>query len=256
MLEEYLNVDTPENVKFDYEIAGIGSRFIALLIDTLIILLILGLLAILIGIVVLSADFRETNESILIALAVAFGFAVLWGYYIFFEIAWNGQTPGKRQIGIRTIRVDGLPAGKLEIVIRNLMRLVDILPSGYGVGIITMFISPKSRRVGDYAAGTIVVYDETPIQLDEISAPSWQQSQIEISEPVRSLPVHMLSQKTIMLAESFLARKDGLKGSAALATQLLAQMYAEMKLEDAVAYLEKGMHTSRLQEICALIREN
>ncbi|MEK7327557.1 MAG: RDD family protein, partial [Chloroflexota bacterium] len=102
-------------------------------------------------------------ESPVIAWLVAiFGlisFAFFWGYYILFEMLWNGQSPGKRWVGLRVIRTDGTPITLTESIIRNLVRLVDFLPAYYGVGVVTMFINEQSRRLGDLAAGTLVVHD-------------------------------------------------------------------------------------------------
>jgi hypothetical protein len=97
---------------------------------------------------------------------IAFGF--LWGYYIFFETLWDGQTPGKRRARLRVIRSDGLPIGFAEAAIRNLVRMVDFLPAYYGVGVVAMFVDGRSRRLGDLAAGTLVVRDKGMITLESL----------------------------------------------------------------------------------------
>src|SRR5215510_11634669 len=96
-------------------------------------------------------------------------FVLFWGYYIFFEMLWNGQTPGKRWVGLRVIRTDGTPITLSESFIRNLTRLVDFLPAAYGIGIISMFLDKQSRRLGDLAAGTLVVHDRAPISIQSLS---------------------------------------------------------------------------------------
>ncbi len=98
-------------------------------------------------------------SSWIVAILGLISFILLWGYYIFFEILWNGQSPGKRWVGLRVIRIDGTPITLSESIIRNLVRIIDFLPTAYGVGVVTMFINTNSRRVGDLAAGTIVVHD-------------------------------------------------------------------------------------------------
>ena len=174
--DEFLNIDTPENVVFGYEVVGIGSRFLAALIDTLIIgFLLIATNAILILVFVGGFNNLSSASSIVIALISLISFAFFWGYYIFFEMTWNGSSPGKRQVGIRVIRADGTPITLAESVIRNLVRLIDFLPGAYGLGLVTMFIDGKARRLGDLAANTLVVREQTAVSLEslsQITAPS------------------------------------------------------------------------------------
>jgi uncharacterized RDD family membrane protein YckC len=147
-----LKIDTPENVSFAYDIAGIGSRFLAALIDSAIIVL---LQVILFGSVLLFASLisetaTDTMVGWMLAIAGIVSFLFFWGYYIFFEILWNGQTPGKRQVGLRVIRVDGTPITPSEAVIRNLVRLIDFLPTAYGVGV---QFAPRGRPSRGDAGG-------------------------------------------------------------------------------------------------------
>jgi uncharacterized RDD family membrane protein YckC len=175
-LREDYNIDTPENVTFGYQVAGIGSRFIGCLIDTTIIIVALIVLDTLLGLLLDRTNERVSALSdeiswlggLLIALFVILQFAVFWGYYILFELVWNGQTPGKRATKIRVLRTDGNPAGPLEIIIREIVRIVDFLPAGYGLGLIVMFFNRQARRLGDYAAGTIVVKERQDIALDSL----------------------------------------------------------------------------------------
>jgi hypothetical protein len=84
---------------------------------------------------------------------------VYWGYYAIFEIVWKGQTPGKRWAGIRVIKESGRAISPFEAIARNLMRVVDWLPSLYGVGVVTMLLNSQNRRLGDFVAGTLVVHE-------------------------------------------------------------------------------------------------
>src|SRR5690606_14075457 len=110
--------------------------------------------------------------GLLIALYALLNFLIFWGYYVLFEYLWNGQTPGKRLVKIRVARTDGNPAGFVEVVIRNLVRVVDFLPTGYGLGLLVMFFSPQARRLGDFAAGTLVVKERSDVDLRALSPPS------------------------------------------------------------------------------------
>ena len=123
-----LKFDTPENVSFDYYVAGVGSRFLAALIDTLAILflqvVILGTLLWLVLRSTSSESLLGTNLGYwMLGIVALLSFLFMWGYYIFFEIMWNGQTLGKRWIGLRVIRLDGTPVTVAEVVIRNLVRI-------------------------------------------------------------------------------------------------------------------------------------
>jgi uncharacterized RDD family membrane protein YckC len=86
-------------------------------------------------------------------------FCIYWGYFAFFEIIWNGQTPGKRHAGIRVIKESGRPLTPVEAVGRNLMRAIDFLPFFYGAGILCMMLNTHNKRLGDYVAGTVVIHD-------------------------------------------------------------------------------------------------
>jgi uncharacterized RDD family membrane protein YckC len=182
-LQDEYTIETPENVVFGYEIAGIGSRFIGALIDTFILvvaLVALGLLLV-VGLGLLgdldqffNGDSEPSNNWIAGAVIAAYlllNFIIFWGYYIVFELIWNGQTPGKRVAGVRVIRTDGNAAGFVEIVIRNLVRIVDFLPNAYAIGVLVMFFNRQSRRLGDLAAGTLVIKERRDISLESLRAP-------------------------------------------------------------------------------------
>jgi uncharacterized RDD family membrane protein YckC len=134
--DDLLRIETPENVAFGYPVAGIGSRFIAALIDSILIVL-LQLAVFVLTLLILRSVFDLDLETIsgggaagwIIAGLGLLSFLFLWGYYIFFELLWNGQSPGKRWAGLRVIRSDGRPVTLSESVIRNLVRLIDFLPS-------------------------------------------------------------------------------------------------------------------------------
>jgi len=99
------------------------------------------------------------GKTWMLALTVLLIFGVQWGYFAVFEILWKGQTPGKRQADIRVINESGREASVYEAVARNLLRVIDALPGPYAVGAIVMFLSPESKRIGDYVAGTVVIHD-------------------------------------------------------------------------------------------------
>jgi uncharacterized RDD family membrane protein YckC len=180
-VEDY-RLNTPEAVDIVYDVAGIGTRFLAATLDALIwlvllIVLVLGSLAI--GVT------GSIGQTVALVLFFSLFFILLWGYYIIFETLWSGQTPGKRLMKIRVIKTSGYPISFLDAVIRNLVRIADFLPSMYGIGVLTMFISPQARRLGDYAAGTIVVKERAPISLKDLEVTAARGRQPLPAAPLR-----------------------------------------------------------------------
>ena len=160
-MSDLYKVVTPENIELEYEIAGIGSRFLALVIDTFIqSALVTGAYfgLTLFGIQPnLEEKFSEISSSIAGAILIIVA-AIIWlGYFVILETLFNGQSIGKKLINIRVRKEQGLTPHFWDFLLRNLVRLVDFMPFFYGVGFIVMFSNPKAKRLGDYAAGTIVV---------------------------------------------------------------------------------------------------
>ncbi|HVF98569.1 MAG TPA: RDD family protein [Chloroflexia bacterium] len=170
-MDEQLTISTPEQVAFEYEMAGIGSRFVAALLDHLILavtLLLIVCAASTIGVMSLSARDGGAGAFLVLAIMTLITFLIIWGYFVVFETVWNGQTPGKRAGRLRVIRYNGQPIGAGEALVRNLVRLVDFMPGFYGVGLLSMFIDKNARRLGDFAAGTIVIREGVQTRLNDV----------------------------------------------------------------------------------------
>jgi uncharacterized RDD family membrane protein YckC len=234
--DDYVSIDTPENVAFGYKVAGIGSRFLAALVDTLLIFLLqlVALLALVFAVTTFFSNEQLEGSSVVPWLLAIFGlisFAFLWGYYILFEMLWNGQSPGKRWVGLRVIKTDGTPVTLAESIIRNLIRLVDFLPAYYGVGVVTMFINQQSRRLGDLAAGTLVVHDRTTITLESLAArpaAQWLAPSGPASTRVSEMPLERLTEHDLQIAEEFLRRQTDLANRSALAGRILQALLDRM----------------------------
>jgi uncharacterized RDD family membrane protein YckC len=160
---DQLSIDTPELVAIELPLAGIGSRFIALLVDYLIWgagMAVVYFLAFLLlpALYIFNRISAQWAEAIVIFVFFLFN----WGYFTLFEAFWNGRTPGKRVAKIRVIQRSGRSIGLVESMARNLVRYVDQLPFFYAVGVITMFVTRQHQRLGDLAAGTLVVRDREP----------------------------------------------------------------------------------------------
>ena len=141
-------------------LAGIGSRFIALLVDTLIWAAGLVLLGFMFWAVQPAVEaFSALSYQWAFAIVTLVLFVLNWGYFTLFEAFWNGRTPGKKVAKIRVIQRSGRPIGFFESLARNLVRYIDQIPFFYAVGVITMFVTRQHQRLGDLAAGTLVVRD-------------------------------------------------------------------------------------------------
>jgi uncharacterized RDD family membrane protein YckC len=196
-----LIIETPEQVPLEFALAGIGSRFLAFLIDSLAQTL-LGLLLLISALIFFRGQFAVLRESWQWALAalILLAFTLNYGYFALFEAIWNGQTPGKRAMHLRVISDSGRPITVYDALARNLLRLVDSLPALYAVGIITMFFSRQSKRLGDFVAGTVVVHEQ-PL---EEARPAWDADETE-SPP--GYDATRLSLEEAQLIEAFLARR-------------------------------------------------
>jgi uncharacterized RDD family membrane protein YckC len=162
---DQLTIDTPEQVAIRFPIAGIGSRFLALLTDSVVQGIAYAILFFIFFLILTSAPrlagmiVDRAGEKWLIAGILLVVFLLRWGYYTVFEAFWNGQTPGKKLCKLRVIRDSGRQITFFESMTRNLIRAVDSLPGFYAIGIITMLCNRRSKRLGDFAAGTLVVHE-------------------------------------------------------------------------------------------------
>lgn len=144
-----LRVVTPEHVEIRLVPAGLGSRFLAITIDSFLTML-LPLLVLRIAAPLVGGGFGW-------ALYATAAVVVTWGYHVFFEIRRGGRTPGKRATGLRVVDDRGLPLSVQQSLVRNVVRALDVMPLFYGVGAIAATFDPWSRRLGDVAARTIVI---------------------------------------------------------------------------------------------------
>lgn len=148
--EDRLTITTPEGVELELQLAGLGSRFIAQTLD-----LLLKGAAIALLVLMLSA-LGLTGVAIMIP-SIAL---ILYAYDVVFETFSNGRTPGKRAVRLRVLRAGGEPVDFMSSAIRNVLRLVDGLPTSYVPGIVSILATKRNQRLGDLAAGTIVIHEE------------------------------------------------------------------------------------------------
>ena len=246
---DQLNIATPELVELSFPIAGIGSRFVAVLIDTAI-----QVAVQIVGVIVLALIFAGSpstasaaemslGEKWILAGFIFLYFCLYWGYFALFEAYWHGQTPGKRVMNIRVIKDSGRQITFFEALARNLVRVVDYLPSFYLIGIVTMLCNKANKRLGDLAAGTIVVHERRDEQPLFIAAPT---SAIFAPRPVELNPwasaastqgavfpadaIARLGPQDLVVIEAFFARalELTLETRSTVAARIAAQMCATM----------------------------
>jgi uncharacterized RDD family membrane protein YckC len=159
-------VITTEKVPFTYRVAGLGSRFLAWLIDLAVIVL-LVFASMMAGMVA-----EMGRAGLFLAIVMVWTFVLQWGYFLLFEWLWQGQTPGKRLLGIRVVHWQGTSISFFQAAVRNILRVVDglpllvvdILPLLYGIGFLVAACNRENRRLGDLAAGTLVVHVQSKAQ--------------------------------------------------------------------------------------------
>lgn len=188
---DQLTIDTPEQVAIRFPLAGLGSRFLAILTDSVLQGIAYAVLILFFVLVATSAPkttggaFSHTGEKWLVASLILFHFLMFWGYFTLFETFWNGQTPGKKLLKIRVIQQSGRQITFFEAMTRNLLRIVDMFPGFYLVGVIAMLSNRQHQRLGDLAASTLVIHER---QRDE---PLWSEDPtrtITSFEPPRREP--------------------------------------------------------------------
>jgi uncharacterized RDD family membrane protein YckC len=242
---DQLNIDTPELVAIQMPLAGIGSRFIALLIDTLI----WGAGLVVLGILLWAFQpaiqaFSNLSYQWAVAIFTLTLFVLNWGYFTLFEAFWNGRTPGKRIARIRVIQQSGRAIGIFESMARNFIRYIDQIPFFYAVGVIAVFATPQHQRLGDLAAGTLVVRDreqETPLWAESISrtftanlfSPPAAIPEAEATLPLSAVGIARLSPVDLEVLEGFFSRRLDLplETRQLLAERLAAAIEAKSGLE-------------------------
>jgi uncharacterized RDD family membrane protein YckC len=243
-----VSVETPERVQLCLDVAGLGTRAMAYLVDFAILILFWSTTEFAIaylrsghGLVDLE-ELRGLRSSVQALLVFAI-FFVQWGYWVGFETLWAGRSPGKRALRIRVIKLDGSPVGFGDVALRNLGRVVDFLPALYAVGLVAMTVSPRSRRLGDLLAGTVVVR-ERRVDLSRYEAPA-------AASRALAMP---LSASEYELVTSFLSRAARLEPSARerVALKLAEPLARRLSAERLSAALESGAAAEAfLQEIAA-----
>jgi uncharacterized RDD family membrane protein YckC len=195
-LDDRITIATPEGLDVDLVLAGLGSRFVARLVDSLV--QFGTILALLIVSAVLHTGWID-------AVLIVSDFVMLFAYDVVFEVFGSGRTPGKRAAGLRVVRSGGQPVGFWASAIRNVLRLVDFLPSLYLVGTISIVVSRHNQRLGDLAAGTLVVRERDG-RPQAAGWASWSRPTVPL-DAVAGWDVSAVSPAEIAAIRAFLDRR-------------------------------------------------
>ena len=218
---ETLIIETPERVPLEFALASIGNRFLACAFDHFLQLIVFLLAFLIFQTVTEVSDYSGLIKDAprwLQAVFILLAFVIIAGYFAVFEWLWHGQTPGKRLLKLRVIREDGRPITLWEAAARNLLRMFDMFPTFpfYSVGLISIIISPRDQRVGDFFAGTVVVRER------ESEAPTFDQvftasantdaAYRRLNQPAQfQSDLSQLTEKEIEVVEAFLRRREDLR---------------------------------------------
>jgi uncharacterized RDD family membrane protein YckC len=238
-LDNTVEVETPEHVRFRFHVAGPTRRAWAYFIDLLV--RIAALLVIEIVMVLATGQHLPFSKSIVSSGTLLSLFLIEWGYFVVFEAGWNGTTPGKRVLKLRVVKAGGYPLSFADAVLRNLLRTADFLPVGYLLGLLVMSWDGRFTRLGDRAAGTMVVIED-PVRV----APSITLDPPPTEAELEGLPHHVVLNLPEREAIELLLRRRDL--SPARRTELadtIAPVFARrlnVKTGDPVRFLALLYH--------------
>jgi len=215
VFEDRLTIDTPEGVPLELTLAGVGSRFASALLDYILQFIILVALALVLR---YGAGFSPGSSSVSAAFWVLGFFAVFWGYDVAFEVLNSGRTPGKAANGLRVVRESGAPVTFGPSAVRNVIRIIDLLPGTYLVGITSILVTKRNQRVGDLAAGTLVIRETRRLPPEVRVAPSVQTPTWDTSA---------IGREDLDTVAAFLARRHELEAGARI--QIAAELAGRLR---------------------------
>jgi uncharacterized RDD family membrane protein YckC len=244
-----VTLQTPESVELEFNLAGIGNRAYALLIDYVV--LALFLIGFLITWTFLSFQFLEVidnwlgrNDALglwLFAIQLLITFFIYVGYFVCFEALWQGQTPGKRYTKIRVIRDDGRPVGLQQSTLRALLRPFDDL---FFLGVFLIALTKREKRLGDMVAGTLVIQEVQPVT--SANFPISDQAQTLASQLVAEADISRLLPEDFAVIREYLQRRAIMTPEAK--TELSRKLAHQVKEIIALEKVPKGVTTNLFLE--------
>jgi len=159
-MRNVLSISTPENVKLDFELASVGSRGVAVVFDMLVQYILIAAVMLVMLLIAGEESFNlifSEGNTIYIVICLLIIFTVQFGYFLLFEFFMKGATLGKKIVGLKVMMANGEPVSFSACLIRNFIRIADMLPGLYLVGILSVLFTKRYMRIGDLAANTVVV---------------------------------------------------------------------------------------------------
>jgi uncharacterized RDD family membrane protein YckC len=240
---ERMSIRTPEAVSVSIPLAGLGSRFAAGTIDVLIQAVLLGLISWIVQSILGVAGYAAG------AVQAVLTFLVLFFYPVFFEVLWAGRTPGKRMHGLRVVTTLGGPVTVRASVTRNLVRIIDFLPSFYAVGMFTLIAGTTQQRLGDIAAGTVVTFEPRKVSKAKRNAPSYT-VRLPTDEFLATVDVSRVTAAEVTAVRQFLDRRADLPYTARMQ---LANRFATA-LRPKVHGIPPSLHDEHFLEALSIIK--
>jgi uncharacterized RDD family membrane protein YckC len=239
--EDRISISTPEGVEMELVLAGLGSRLVAAILDAMIVASVVFAL----WVIGVAAATPAGGGGVVTAVLIVLTFLVLFGYDVAFETLASGRTPGKRATGLRVVRQGGEPPGFLAAAVRNLLRLVDLLPAFYAIGVVSILFSPRNQRLGDLAAGTLVVRERRPPRWASLPPP-----EAGAAGRFAAWDVSAITSYELVTVRRFLERRSDLEPHA---RTHLARELAE-RLRPKVIGAPEGTHPEEFLEGLALAK--
>lgn len=218
-------IETAENIHIKVELAGLATRIFAFAVD---VVLMGVLMAFSFGLFALWAYLAQSQEVAKTGMPIG-TFTVFFGYHLFQEWLWNGQTVGKKLFQIRVVRNNGQAIGFWEALGRNLLRLVDVY--GSGIGLLCMMFNQSEKRFGDFVGGTIVINDAKILKPQY--TPMAEGGSSDLSEPSMFSGVRISAEEAELL-QSFRARRNQLLRDARAQLEQSLSDYFSARLNQAI----------------------
>lgn len=213
---------TPEHVQIALAPAGLGSRFLALVVDS--------------SLLMASGGFAAVLASTLLPAPIgpiagaAAAFVIVWGYHVYFEVRHQGRSPGKALVGIRVVDGRGLPIGLEQSFVRNVVRALDFAPLGYGLGALAAQLDAEGRRLGDVAADTLVIREGRSFEYDRRGPRSLEFNSLKTPRVLRLLRRRVGLEEREFLA-ALCMRAEGLEARARFDLMEEVALHYRRKLE-------------------------
>lgn len=239
--EDRLVTTTPDGIDLEVVLAGAGSRFAAILLDTLVQVL----LYVLLFAVVLRALIAGATGIGIEAAFLVLSFLIFFGYFVVLESATGGRTLGKLAFGLRAVRLDGRPVGFLTSLVRTVLRIADYLPPFCPLGAILIFVTGRHQRLGDMAARTIVVRERrAAVPVPKADQLGWRAVTASTGHPAVGWDVTGVTNEQVAILERFLASRHGYRPAAR--AELAAQL--QSMVAPGVAGAPTGLDPERFVE--------